>query len=124
MATAFEDVEQYWAKEDNRKIALEFVRQVDTATTPAQKAAVGTRIRGDRFLKAIFDFMTYYDLKKREGSLTKAEETTLKSMEGWQPAIAMTWAKGVSEAMKRGGRRRKTRRGKKLSRRKSNGRRL
>jgi hypothetical protein len=124
MATAFEDVEQYWAKEDNRKIALEFVRQVDTATTPAQKAAIGSRIRGDRFLKAIFDFMTYYDLKKREGSLTKAEETALKSMEGWQPAIAMKWGEGVSKAMKRGGRRRKTRRGRKLSRRKSNGRRL
>jgi hypothetical protein len=124
MATAFEDVDQYWAKEDNRTIALEFVKQVDEAKTPAQKAAVSKRIRDDRFLKAIFDFMTYYDLKKRETSLTGAQLTALKSMEGWQPAIAMTWGKGVSEAMKRGGRRRKTRRGKKLSRRKSNGRRV
>jgi hypothetical protein len=124
MATAFEDVERQWETASRRAEALAFVKQVDEAKTPEQKAAVSKRIRDDPFLKTIRDFMTYYDLTKREGSLTTAQETVLKSMEGWRPAIAMKWGQGVSEAMKRGGRRGKTRRGKKLSRRKSNGRRL
>lgn len=117
MASTFEDVEREWEKASRRAEALAFVKQVDGAKTPQQKAEIG-RLRQDPFFKTIYDFMTYYDLKKREGSLTTAEETTLKSMEGWTTAIPMKWAQGVLAAMKRGGRRRKG-----LSRRKTNGKR-
>jgi hypothetical protein len=115
MADAFEDVEKQWETASRRAEALAFVKQVDEAKTPEQKAEVG-RLRQQPFFKTIYDFMTYYDLKKREGSLTTEQETTLKSMEGWQRAIPMKWAEGVVAAMKRGGRRRKG-----LSRRKING---
>ncbi len=99
MADAFEVVEKAWAENAARKTAaLDFVKQIQTATTPETKRAVGL-LRRDPFYDAIFKFKTYYELKSNEGSLSDAQMAELKTIEGWSPKLVQMWGNGKLKAM-------------------------